>query len=150
MRFRSLCLLLPFLTTFGCASQSDRSFTLPPGDAARGQEAFLHFRCYDCHQIEGVEMPVSEESNQVIVELGGKVDRLRSYEELVTGIINPSHRLAQGYSKELVSHDGKSRMTVYNDVMTVSQLADLATFLQGHYKLRPFEPTHYPDFYYMP
>ena len=38
-------------------------------------------------------------------------------------------------------------MTVYNDVMTVSQLIDIVTFLQSHYELRPYEPTPYPDYY---
>jgi hypothetical protein len=38
-------------------------------------------------------------------------------------------------------------MTVYNDVMTVSQLIDIVAFLQAHYELRPYEPTPYPDYY---
>ena len=122
-------------------------FTLPPGDAERGQAAFIHFRCYDCHRVVGVELPVGEEPNQVIVELGGKGNRLRTYEDLVTAIINPSHRLAQGYSPSLVAQDGKSRMTNYNEVMTVAQLIDLVTFLQGHHDLRIPEPTKYPSYY---
>jgi sulfur-oxidizing protein SoxX len=132
----------------GCSSKYE-GFTLPPGDAARGQAAFVHFRCYDCHRVVGVELPVGEEPNQAIVELGGKVGRVRTYEDLVTAIINPSHRLAQGYSPSLVAQDGKSRMTNYNEVMTVAQLIDLVTFLQGHHHLRIPEPTKYPN-YYMP
>jgi hypothetical protein len=83
----------------------------------------------------------------VVVELGGKVQRLRTYGDLVTAIVNPSHRLAKGYDPSLVANEGKSRMTVYNDVMTVSQLADIVAFLQAHYELQPYEPTSYPDFY---
>jgi hypothetical protein len=41
-------------------------------------------------------------------------------------------------------------MTVYNDVMTVTQLTDIVTFLQEHYKVRPYEPTQYPEYIYMP
>jgi hypothetical protein len=130
----------------GCSSGYE-GFTLPPGDAARGQAAFVAFRCYDCHRVAGVELPVGEERDQVIVELGGEVDRVRTYDDLVTAIINPSHRLAQGYTPSLVAQEGKSRMTVYNDVMTVSQLVDLVTFLQGHYELRAPDPTKYPNYY---
>jgi hypothetical protein len=65
----------------------------------------------------------------------------------VTAIINPSHRLAQGYAESLVAQEGKSKMTVYNDVMTVSQLIDLVTFLQGKYKLWTPPPTSYPHYY---
>ena len=89
----------------------------------------------------------AEEPNQAMVELGGKVTNLRTYDDLVTAIINPSHRLAKGYAPELVSKDGKSRMTVYNDVMTVSQLIDLVTFLQGRYELVTPESTRYPMCY---
>jgi hypothetical protein len=139
------------LTIFlvGCASENG-DFTLPVGDAERGQAAFLKFRCYDCHKIPGVDLPTAEEPDQVIVKLGGEVERPRSYADLVTGIINPSHRLAKGYAAELVADDGKSRMTVYNDVMTVAQLTDIVTFLQEHYKVRPYEPTQYPEYIYMP
>lgn len=130
----------------GCSTGYE-GFTLPPGDADRGKETFTHFRCYDCHTIAGVEFPISEERNQAIVELGGEVPRLRNYDDLVTAIINPSHRLAQGYAESLVAQDGRSKMTVYNDVMTVSQLIDLVTFLQGQYKLWTPPPTSYPHYY---
>jgi L-cysteine S-thiosulfotransferase len=130
----------------GCASDVNE-FTLPSGDAERGQAAFLNFRCYDCHRVHGVDLPPGEEPDQVMVELGGEVDRLRKYGDLVTAIVNPSHRLAKGYNANLVANDGKSRMTVYNDVITVSQLVDIVAFLQSHYELRPYEPTPYPDYY---
>jgi len=130
----------------GCSGQYE-GFTLPPGDTAQGQKTFVAFRCYDCHQIEGVDLPAGEEPDQVIVELGGKVDRVRTYDDLVTAIVNPSHRLAQGYTPELVARDGKSRMTNYNDVMTVTQLINLVTFLQAHYELRVPETTPYPNYY---
>lgn len=130
----------------GCAPDEGQ-FTLPPGDAERGQETFVRFRCFDCHLVHGVDLPPGKEPGQVMVELGGEVDRLRDYGDLVTAIINPSHRLAKGYSENMVANDGKSRMTVYNDVMTVSQLIDIVTFLQTHYELRPYEPTPYPEYY---
>ena len=130
----------------GCASNDDK-FTLPAGDAARGQDAFIKFRCYDCHRVHDVDLPPSEEPNQVVVELGGKVEHVNKYGELVTAIVNPSHRLAKGYTSELVSTDGQSKMTVYNDVMTVTQLADLVAFLQSHYELQTYEPTQYPTYY---
>lgn len=143
---RSIVMLALGAILTGCAGGYE-GFTLPPGDAQRGKEAFVHFRCYDCHTVSDVEMPVAEERDQAIVELGGAVGRIRSYDDLVTAIINPSHRLAQGYSETLVAQDGKSKMTIYNDVMTVSQLVDLVTFLQGTYKLKTPTPTSYPHYY---
>jgi hypothetical protein len=138
--------LLLVVCVAGCASDVNE-FTLPPGDAERGQAAFIKFRCFDCHRVHGVDLPPGEEPDQVMVDLGGEVDRLRDYGDLVTAIVNPSHRLAQGYDPGLVADEGKSRMTVHNDVMTVSQLTNIVAFLQSHYELRPYEPTQYPDFY---
>jgi hypothetical protein len=97
--------------------------------------------------VRGVDLPLGEEPNQVVVELGRLESQPSDYGDLVTAIINPSHRLATGYTQSLVSSEGKSRMTVYNDVMTVSQLVDIVAFLQSHYELRPYQPTPYPDYY---
>jgi L-cysteine S-thiosulfotransferase len=138
-----LCLVVCLV---GCAAE-EKAFTLPAGDAERGQAAFTKFRCFDCHLVDGVDLPPGEEPGQVIVQLGGEVERLRDYGDLVTAIVNPSHRLAKGYAPNFVADEGKSRMTVYNDVMTVSELVDIVSFLQAHYKLRPYEPTHYSEYY---
>jgi hypothetical protein len=131
----------------GCSAQNGAKFALPPGDVERGKDAFLHFRCYDCHRVRGVDLPIGEEPNQVMVDLGRLEAGPRDYSDLVMAIINPSHRLAKGYTPILVSTDGKSRMTVYNDVMTISQLADLVTFLLAHYEFESPPPDRYPDYY---
>jgi hypothetical protein len=144
LRLLAITLLIPWLA--GCAAQ-DGGFTLPPGQPERGQAAFVKFRCFDCHRVEGVTLPPSEKSNQVIVKLGGEATLQKTYADLVTGIINPSHRLAAGYDPNLVAQGGKSRMTVYNDVMTVAELIDIVAFLSAHYELRPYEPTVYEDDY---
>jgi hypothetical protein len=146
---RTAAVLMTVAFVAGCAS-NEEGFTLPVGNAEQGRAAFVKFRCFDCHQVQGVDLPPSEEPNQVIVKLGGEVSREKSYADLVTSIINPSHRLASGYDASLVSQDGKSRMTVYNDVMTVTELIDIVTFLQEHYELRPYEPTPYPEYTYLP
>ncbi len=141
-----LCVVLGLLAGLSGCGADRNAFTLPAGDAERGAADFVRFRCYDCHRVQGVDLPPGEEPNQAVVELG-VVDRPRDYGELVTAIINPSHRLAKGYTTDLVSREGKSRMPVYNDVMTVSQLSDLVSFLQAHCEVRPHEVTSYPDYY---
>jgi hypothetical protein len=146
---RILAMLYAIASVAGCAVE-DKGFSLPPGDAERGRAAFISFRCFDCHEVHQVDLPKSDKSDQVLVKLGGEVTREKSYVDLVTGVINPSHRLAAGYVASEISDDGKSRMTVYNDVMTVAQLIDIVTFLQEHYELRPYEPTSYPDYTLMP
>ena len=134
----------------GCDSgpKSGKGFTLPEGDADRGLAVFKQLRCYDCHSVAGVDLPEAEEPDQTVVALGGEVTRIQTYGELVTSIINPSHRLARGYAvEEIASEEGESEMKNYNDVMTVSELIDLVTFLQSHYSLREYEITRYPLYY---
>ncbi|MDX1480205.1 MAG: c-type cytochrome [Woeseiaceae bacterium] len=122
---------------------SERGFRLPDGDAAAGREAFLYMRCNQCHRVAGESLPVVAGAEPPYVELGGPVTRVKTYGELVTAIINPSHRLAEGYAEEVVSENGESRMYNYNGVMTVQELIDIVMFLQPHYDVIVPE-FHYP------
>lgn len=143
----SACLLIS-----GCAPgpKSSHGFTLPDGDAVRGQERFVALQCNACHNIGDIEkLPAPEGHETLDVRLGGEVPRIQTYGELVTGIINPSHRLATGQpAEEVATEEGESRMQSYNDTLTVTDLIDLVSFLQAHYELKIPEPTHYPE--YMP
>ena len=112
---------------------SEKGFRLPDGDAQAGREAFLYMQCNQCHTIKGEELPAIPGQEPPYVELGGTVTKVKTYGELVTSIINPSHKLAQGYEAVVVSEDGESNMYVYNDHMTVKELTDIVMFLQPHY-----------------
>jgi mono/diheme cytochrome c family protein len=135
----------------GCTPdpRSGKGFTLPPGDAERGKATFVSLQCHACHDIKGVDdLPEMEGSDETRVTLGGEKRYVVTYGELVTSIINPSHRFALGYPKEEITDEqGESNMRRYNDVMTVSQLADLVTFLQQHYEVAFHEPTPYAPYY---
>ncbi|MDX1515617.1 MAG: c-type cytochrome [Woeseiaceae bacterium] len=124
------------LAVCGCDRDlmSERGFVLPEGEPLAGREAFLYMQCNQCHTIVGEDLPAvpGYEPN---VALGGTSTRVTTYGELVTSIINPSHRLASGYAEELVSEGGESNMYVYNRYMTVQELIDLVAFLQPHYKV---------------
>lgn len=122
----------------GCdpdATMSQRGFRLPDGDAQGGREAFLYMQCHQCHSIKGEQLPGIPGQEPPYVELGGMVTQVKTYGQLVTAIINPSHKLARGYAKEVVSDDGESKMYVYNDHMTVKELTDIVAFLQPYYKV---------------
>jgi len=112
---------------------SEKGFRLPDGDAQAGREAFLYMQCNQCHTIKGEELPAIPGQEPPYVELGGMVTKIKTYGELVTSIINPSHKLAKGYEEVVVSEDGESNMYVYNDHMTVKELTDIVMFLQPHY-----------------
>jgi len=112
---------------------SEKGFSLPAGNPTVGRAFFLSYQCHECHSISGEALPELPLADEPYVELGGPVTKVKTYGELVTGIINPSHELATGYARDEVSNNGVSRMINYNGHMTVQQLIDIVTFLQPHY-----------------
>jgi hypothetical protein len=73
----------------------------------------------------------------VPVRLGGQTAFVKTDGELVTSIINPSHRLTYGHLGELTQTAGESRMADYTEIMTVKQLVDIVAFLQSIYEVSP-------------
>jgi hypothetical protein len=130
---------LVLLTTLlaGCGPKSPLGFSLPNGSSTRGQTAFVELRCTSCHEIEGLGLEYG--GGPAHVTLGGKTTRIRTEGELVTSIINPSHKLSPRYKEEQVAVNGQSIMSLayLNDVMTVQQLIDLVAFLQSTYQIAP-------------
>jgi sulfur-oxidizing protein SoxX len=135
--------LLAFLTAACNNPKSSAGFRLPDGDAGRGKARFLELKCNTCHTVAGTDIPVPSNDYAYVrvVVLGGEVAHVKTYGELVTSIINPSHSLAPGYPKELITRGNQSAMANFNDTMTIQQLIDLVAFLQSRYKLvRPEIP----------
>jgi hypothetical protein len=133
---RTLIAALPcLLAVAACSPESSYGFRLPDGDPAAGQRAFVDLRCNACHDVAGV--PVEYLEGVVHVTLGGETTHLRTYGELVTSIINPSHRIAPRDLETGVLPEGQSVMSFayLNDVMTVRQLVDLVAFLQPTYEV---------------
>ena len=141
-RYGAILALTGLVALSGCdqaARMSEKGFRLPDGDAEAGRATFLEMECHQCHSIKGMELPEVGGQGAPYVQLGGEVTRVKTYGELVTAIINPSHRLASGYARTAVARDGESKMAVYNEHMTVQQLIDLVMFLQPTYEVVPPE-----------
>lgn len=146
---RPLIGCLALLTLVACDNQS-RGFALPPGDADAGRSTFLSLHCNQCHTVHNDIAKHSEGHPDIHFVLGGPTTRVRTYGDLVTSIINPSHKIS-GYPRNTeaaaanVNDEGESNMRVYNRIMTVQQLVDLTTYLQDSYEIvRPqYQPYHY-------
>jgi L-cysteine S-thiosulfotransferase len=132
-------IFLILLIHCGGGAKSGRGFRMPDGDPEKGKIAFTDLYCHECHTVKGVELPSPPRSAQEMVMLGGETYEIHTYGDLVTSIINPSHRIIRGYPKEAVEKDGKSKMLNFNSTMTVQQMIDLVAFLQSHYKFVPPE-----------
>ena len=121
---------------------------LPEGDPAQGKTEFVMLGCAGCHSVVGADLPEAAEAGPVRVLLGSQTRRNMSYGQLVTSIVNPSHRLSPRYRKDAVSEEGQSLMVSYNDVMTITQLSDLVAFLQEHYVDSERQGYKYPVYDY--
>jgi sulfur-oxidizing protein SoxX len=130
----------------GCEPQPNtgKGFSLPEGDASLGKTTFIELGCNTCHSIADIQQLPRNDKNLPHVKLGGSVSTIKSYGELVTSIINPSHKVLKRYNQGTVmAKDGSSTMRVYNDVMTVTQLVNLVTFLEDNYDVVPYKRTVY-------
>ena len=127
---RSAALLALVFTFIATVAVGDE-LVLPPGDAARGQAAFVKLRCHSCHRVQGVRLPSPVASPPVPITLG---EAPSSYTDayLVTSIIAPSHNITRSELGESVASKGVSRMGDFTSVMTVRQLVDIVTFLRKH------------------
>lgn len=149
--FFYLLILFALFALTACIGEDKpvKGFVLPEGDIARGEQVFVDFNCHGCHKIPEKEFPETESESPFVLEIGGKVLRVRNYGELMTSIVNPDHVISPKY---LAMLDKPNRSTVttpmpyYGETMTVAELVDLVEFLHAQYtKLQP----HYYRGYYV-
>lgn len=136
-RLQLVAIILVALCYGACSKappQTGKGFYLPPGNAERGKAAFVAMKCHECHTVPGVNLPERSTRPTRVVQLGGEVSRVRSYGDLVTSILYPSHAISDLISPEARAQlHGASPMPLH-DTMTVGQLVDIVTFLQPQYK----------------
>ena len=132
----AVCLLL------GACEQprtSGRNLVLPKGDVVDGKAVFVNLGCVQCHSIANTDMPLDAGAPEPLLVLGGKVNRVKTYGELITSIINPAHVVSPEYVARMKDREAGGEvatpMPTFNDHMTVSELIDLVTFLDSHYEL---------------
>jgi sulfur-oxidizing protein SoxX len=146
-----LLLVLLTLGLFACKSgpESPKGFSLPEGDIAKGEATFMKYQCLACHTLEGVEDESMIKVFEQPVRLGGRSSIVKTYAQLVTSIINPSHKLAPRSInfESVVTEDGFSKMQVFNDVMTVTELVNIVAFLQPKYNVKPMQYTLYHHYH---
>lgn len=124
-----------------CNEQA-RGFALPAGNIEEGKATYERLACNTCHSISEIEWKGGSDSLKI--HLGGEVPKNKSYEDLVTSVINPSHKIARRYKQKTTTEEGLSKMKNYNEVMTVQELIDLVTFLQTEYKVTIPSTDYYP------
>lgn len=130
--------------------KSPLGFRLPEGSIWKGKTAFVDLGCIQCHSVVGEAlMPEVAEPRKTHVVLGGEITRVKTYGQLVTSIINPSHVISAKPNEKYTDSEGNSLMPDFSKAMTVRQMIDIAEFLQARYKVVIPEPA-YGDYGYGP
>lgn len=149
-KYLHLSTLLCFMLVAACdnGKHSPIGFSLPEGDSEAGKSAFVELACNTCHSTPDIEQLDINVPEDISIVLGGDFRRVKTYADLVTSIINPSHRISKAIPEDMAMTmtDGNSLMPSYNSMMTVEQLTNIVTYLQPHYTLRPYERTMYHSY----
>jgi L-cysteine S-thiosulfotransferase len=104
-------------------------FLVPPGDPAKGREAFVTLECYACHAVKGEDFPTTSKRGH---EPGPDLTGMGSHhpaEYFAESIVNPNRVIVQGPG--YTGSDGLSKMPDYSEAMTVRQLVDLVAYLKS-------------------
>lgn len=142
-------ILISIVAACSYGPDSPKGFSLPEGDADKGQKVFMQYQCLTCHALKGFEDSSVIKEFDTPIPLGGTSSVVKTYAQLVTSVINPSHKLApvsRFNQEKMINDDGSSKMRVFNDVMTVQELIDLVAFLQPKYEVKPITYTHYGQY----
>lgn len=133
----SIWIMLVGMAIMTSCQNESHGFVLPDGDAVEGKLVFNDMGCARCHSISDIAWIGDEKYDDPEIVLGGTVTSIKTYGELVTSVINPSHKISKKHLKDhkMTLGDGVSKMEFYhyNEIMTVQQLVDLVTFLQSEY-----------------
>ncbi len=126
---------------------SGRGFSLPEGNVDNGRTTFVELECNACHSVGDIERVAGREGPDINIKLGGRVTTVKTYGDLVTSVINPSHKTSRRYVKQNIATEGRElKMVVYNEIMTVQQLIDLVTYLESTYEVVPANRTEYATY----
>ena len=139
-----LAFLLAMLMFSTACNQQGQGFALPQGDIESGKSTFIRLACNECHSVGEIKWGGNDENMRI--SLGGEIPTAMTYGELITSVINPSHKIAKRYQETTADEAGNSKMRIYNEVMSVQELVDIVTFLQSEYKISPPPTNYYPPF----
>jgi cytochrome c553 len=131
--------LVTLVLAAGCGRGDRPSAALAPGDVEAGRRAFISYRCYSCHEVAGENLPAP--SVIPAVYLGGRALTPPSQARLAKDILLPSSHFAVGYPASQITHEGRSRMPEYSQVLSDQQVANLSAYLRSRYSLGIPSPT---------
>lgn len=108
----------------------------PPGKAESGQKLFVEKGCYQCHNAGATKLPAVELAPRLVIELGGDLHAKWTRDDYARSIMDPNHLVSEDYRVAMIRLGDhfkaeNSPMPTFADVLRVSDLIDLVTFLDS-------------------
>lgn len=114
----------------GHGMAAEWKFTLPAGDPAAGRKVFIEVECYKCHEVKGETFPAVADADKGVGPELSQMAGMHPVEFFAESIVNPNAVVdPDAKQKGYLGEDGKSKMPIYNDILTVKQVSDLAAYL---------------------
>lgn len=107
---------------------------IPKGSIIAGKTLFVEKGCYQCHAAGEISLPQSALAETLIIELGSNRHVEWTRDDFAKAIMNANHTVSPDYEKAMMILGDhlkavNSPMPTFNDILTVSDLIHLTTFL---------------------
>lgn len=108
---------------------------VPKGISVAGKTLFIEKGCYQCHVAGDLEFPETVLPHTLLIELGSDEQAGWSRDDFARAILAPNHTVNPDYEKAMMALGDNfkavnSPMPGFNDILTVSDLVHIATFLE--------------------
>lgn len=109
---------------------------VPLGKADAGQAVFVTKGCHQCHSAGTTKLPPVDLAPRLVIELGGDVHGRWTRDDFARAILDPNHLVSEDYKIAMIRIGDhfkaeNSPMPTFGDVLRVSELIDLVTFLDS-------------------
>lgn len=109
---------------------------VPPGKSESGAAVFVTKGCHQCHSAGSTKLPSVDLAPRLVIELGGDVHSGWTRDDYARAIMDPAHLVSEDYKVAMIRLGDhfkaeNSPMPTFADVLRVSELVDLVTFLDS-------------------
>lgn len=114
----------------------DQKTIVPAGSENAGKTLFVEKGCYQCHVAGDIKTPASELDDSLLINLGGRDHAGWTRDDFARAIMSPQHTVSEEYRRVMMSLGDNfkaenSPMPGFNDILSVSDLIHLTTFLEN-------------------
>lgn len=108
----------------------------PAGKAEAGRNLFIEKGCHQCHSAGSTKLPAVDLAPRLVIELGGDLHAKWTRDDYARSILEPNHLVSEDYRIAMIRLGDhfkaeNSPMPTFAEVLRVSELIDLVTFLDS-------------------